>query len=167
MNIIKKEDLLLPKLKVLQEHAVVFFYWKKKKQRLWKALLLTLPLLVPLYDIHCICTAQREHGYSCVAPSFPSLSVPCIDLLLVVPYSSIHTVIYVCSCWSPFLIMGLSDRYGQCFNATLQRKKKKSNIQETHPYSALLPQQLAEGTASTALLKLQGSLHSKTLASLR
>lgn len=110
----------------------VFFLLEDFNKRLWKALLLTLPLRGSLYDIHCICTAQREHCYSCVAPSFPSLSVPCIDLLLVVPYSSIHTVIYVCSCWSPFLIMGLSARYGQCFNATLQRKKKKKVIFRRH-----------------------------------
>lgn len=31
MDIIKKEDLLLPKLEVLQEH-IVFFYWKIKKK---------------------------------------------------------------------------------------------------------------------------------------
>lgn len=43
--------------------------------------------------------------------------------------------------------MGLGNRYGQCFNATLQRVGwvgVRSNIQETHAYSALWLQELAE-----------------------
>lgn len=70
-----------------------------------------------------------------------SLSVPFIDLLLVVSYSSISTDIYVCSCWSPVPIMGLSDRHGQCFNTSLLRKnvifKRHVLSQHFHPKSSL------------------------------
>lgn len=70
-----------------------------------------------------------------------SLPLPCIDLLLVVSYSTISTDIYVCSCWSPVPIKGLSDRQGQCFNTSLLRKnvifKRHVFSQHFHPRSWL------------------------------
>lgn len=83
------------------------------------------------YDLRTLFSSPFISLFLDPPPPRPS-PLPCIDLLLVVCYSTISTDIYVCSWRSPVPIIVLSDRYGQCFNTSLL---KKNGILNRHALS--------------------------------